>query len=109
MRAVPSKPCNPVVDTLPGPPPVRWGVIASTAQIARLAVLPALVESPKCRLVATASLSSDDNPGATRHYRSYDALLADEDVEVVYIPLPNSLHRHWTLAAAAAGKHGLCE
>ena len=85
---------------LPGPPPVRWGVIGATAQIARLAVIPALEASPKCRVVATASLTRGER---------YEAVLADPDVEVVYIPLPNSLHREWTLAAAAAGKHVLCE
>src|SRR3954454_3711958 len=85
---------------LPGPPPVRWGVIGATAQIARLAVVPALEASPKCRIVASASLARGER---------YEDVLADPDVEVVYIPLPNSLHCEWTVAAAAAGKHVLCE
>src|SRR2546427_2319567 len=94
----PAEPAEPA--ELPGPPPVRWGVIAASAQIARLAVLPALEASPKSRLVATASQSKGE---------SYDSVLADPDVEVVYIPLPNSLHAEWTTRAAAAGKHVLCE
>ena len=98
---------------LPGPPPVRWGVIGATARIAQLAVLPALAASPKCDLLAVASEGDPDgswnNFGARRHHRSYAALLADADIEAVYIPLPNSLHAEWTIKSAEAGKHVLCE
>ena len=98
---------------LPGPPPVRWGVLAPTAQISRLAVLPALAASPKCHLVAVASESHPDGGydtfGAERVLPSYQAVLDDPDVEAVYVPLPNSLHAEWTIKSAEAGKHVLCE
>ncbi|HVE47237.1 MAG TPA: Gfo/Idh/MocA family oxidoreductase [Acidimicrobiales bacterium] len=99
---------------LPGPPPIRWGVLGATARAAQLAVMPALAASPKSRLVAVASRSHPDGTGydtfgAGRTYGSYEALLADEEVEAVYLPLPNSLHAEWTVRAAEAGKHVLCE
>ena len=99
---------------LPGPPPVRWGVLGATARAAQLAVLPALATSPKSTLVAVASRSHPDGTGydhfgAARAHGSYEALLADDEVEAVYIPLPNSLHAEWTVRAAEAGKHVLCE
>ena len=96
-----------------GVSPVGWGVIGATANIARQAVLPALAAAPSCRLVAVASASSPNGGysdfGAQRVLRSYDEVLQDPDVEAVYIPLPNSLHAEWTIKAAEAGKHVLCE
>jgi predicted dehydrogenase len=93
--------------------PVGFGVLAATANIARLAVLPALAASPKCHLVAVASESQPDGGydtfGADRVLASYQAVLDDPEVEAVYIPLPNSLHAEWTIRAAEAGKHVLCE
>jgi xylose dehydrogenase (NAD/NADP) len=90
---------------------VRFGVLGATARIAQKAVLPALRAEPSCAVAATASLSSDDYDGfgAARAYRSYQDLLEDPAVEAVYIPLPNSMHEEWTLEAAQAGKHVLCE
>lgn len=93
--------------------PVRWGVIGATSQVARLAVLPALAASGSCRLVAVASQSQRPGDyeafGAGQVAARYQAVLDNPDVEAVYIPLPNSLHLPWVLAAAAAGRHVLCE
>jgi xylose dehydrogenase (NAD/NADP) len=93
--------------------PVRWGVIGATSAVARLAVLPALAASPSSSLVAVASQSMVPEEyeafGAARSVSTYQEVLDDPEVEAVYIPLPNSLHRPWVLAAAAAGRHVLCE
>jgi xylose dehydrogenase (NAD/NADP) len=93
--------------------PIGWGVIGATSQVAQKAVLPAIVASPGARLVAVASERAADGGGArfgaARAYRAYAALLDDPEVEAVYVPLPNSLHREWVERAAAAGKHVLCE
>lgn len=90
-----------------------WGVLGATSAVGRLAVLPALAASPTARLVALASQSHEpgtyEDFGAARSLRAYEDVLADPDVEAVYIPLPNSLHARWVLAAAAAGRHVLCE
>lgn len=91
---------------------VAVGVIAPTSTVARLAVIPAILASSRCRLAAVASRSKGRDvaaaPGASRH-ESYEELIDDPEVEAVYVPLPNSMHREWTERAAAAGKHVLCE
>ena len=92
---------------------IGWGVIGATSQVAQKAVLPAIVASPGARLVAVASESAADGGGerfgAARAYRSYAALLDDPEVDAVYVPLPNGLHREWVERSAATGKHVLCE
>jgi D-xylose 1-dehydrogenase (NADP+, D-xylono-1,5-lactone-forming) len=94
---------------------VRFGVIAPTSMVARMAVIPAIATSSSCELAAMASLSQpagssrQRSEGEVRRYGSYDELLLDPAVEAVYIPLPNSMHREWTERSAVAGKHVLCE
>ena len=94
-----------------GAAPLCWGVIGASSRVAVKAVLPAILGSPAARLVAVASERTGVPPDGVRcrAYRTYAALLDDPDVEAVYVPLPNSLHREWVERAAAAGKHVLCE
>ena len=93
---------------------VRWGVLG-TAKIALAKVIPAMQRSPWCEITAIASRDLAKARDAARElsipnaYGSYEELLADENVEVVYNPLPNHLHVPWTVKAAEAGKHVLCE
>jgi predicted dehydrogenase len=93
---------------------LRWGVM-STANIGRAAVNPAIQASTNGTLEAVASRDAERTRafaqahGIGRHHGSYEALLDDPEVDAVYIPLPNALHREWTIRAAQAGKHVLCE
>jgi xylose dehydrogenase (NAD/NADP) len=92
---------------------VAWGLL-STARI-NDRIIEAARESDRADLLAVASRDSARaeayarEHGIERAYGSYEALLADPDVEAVYISLPNSLHVEWTLHALDAGKHVLCE
>ncbi len=94
--------------------PVSWGVI-STADIGLKKVVPAMLASQLGRVDAIASRSpgtADEAAarlGIPKAYGSYEELLSDPEIEAVYIPLPNHLHREWTIRAAEAGKHVLCE
>lgn len=94
--------------------PLRIGVLGC-ARIARKGVLPAIQASPGLRLAAIASQRDGVAAewarefGATNAYDSYDALLADREVDAVYIPATGEQHYPLTLAAARAGKHVLCE
>jgi D-xylose 1-dehydrogenase (NADP+, D-xylono-1,5-lactone-forming) len=93
---------------------LRWGVL-STANIGRIAVNPAIRASSNGELVAVASRDAEkarafaEAGGFAKHHASYEALLDDPDVDAVYIPLPNGLHREWSIRAAEHGKHVLCE
>ena len=92
---------------------VNWGIV-STANINRK-VIPGAKESAEVELVAVASRTQEraDAYAAEweipRAYGSYDALLADPEIEAVYISLPNTLHLEWSIKALEAGKHVLCE
>jgi D-xylose 1-dehydrogenase (NADP+, D-xylono-1,5-lactone-forming) len=93
---------------------LRWGIL-STANIGRAAVIPAIKESTRGEVVAVASRESRRaeefaaENGIPEAFGSYEELLEDEHVDAIYIPLPNNMHREWTIRAAEAGKHVLCE
>ncbi len=96
------------------PERVRWGVM-STARIAREKVVPGMLGARNVEVVAIASRSLDRARASAAELRiprahgSYEALLADADVDAVYVPLPNALHVEWSIRALEAGKHVLCE
>jgi predicted dehydrogenase len=93
---------------------LRFGVL-STADIGLRKVLPAMLRADRVEVVAIASrdraraAAAAAELGIDRAHGSYEDLLADPDVDAVYNPLPNHLHAEWTIAAARAGKHVLCE
>ncbi len=93
---------------------VVWGVLGC-ARIAREKVIPAMQAARHCEIRAIASRSLERAQataaalGIDRAYGSYEALLADPQIEAIYNPLPNDLHVPLTLQAARAGKHVLCE
>lgn len=94
-------------------PPVRFGVLG-TGRITRK-VGPAIARTPGAELAAIASRDAARSAawkaqfGATRSYGSYAELLDDSELDAVYIALPPSLHREWTVKAAERGLHVLCE
>jgi predicted dehydrogenase len=93
---------------------VRWGIL-STSNFAQAKIIPALL---KCERVEVAAIASRDQAradevarkfGIPKAYGSYEELLADPEIEVIYNPAPNHLHVPWTIKALEAGKHTLCE
>ena len=93
---------------------LRWGIL-STANIATEKVIPGIRRAARNEIAAIASRDGEtarrvaDRLAIPRAHGSYEALLEDPDVDAVYIPLPNHLHAEWSIAAARAGKHVLCE
>ena len=93
---------------------VKWGVLG-TANIARGCTIPGMRLSENCELYAIAGRSIKKAESFRKEfdfkkaYGSYEELLADSDVQAVYIPLPNDLHYKWVKEALNAGKHVLCE
>jgi len=93
---------------------LRFGVL-STADIAVRKVIPGMLKADRCAVEAIASRDSGragqvaEALGIPKAYGSYTELLADPEIDAVYIPLPNHLHMEWTIEAARAGKHVLCE
>jgi xylose dehydrogenase (NAD/NADP) len=93
--------------------PLRWGLL-STARINR-ALIPAIRAAARSELTTVASRTIARAEAYATEWQipraagSYDALLADPEIDIVYIPLPNHLHAEWTVRALEAGKHVLCE
>ena len=93
---------------------VRWGVLGA-AKIALVKVIPAMQRSELCEIAALASRGLPKAREAAaklnipKVYGSYEELLADPGIDAIYNPLPNHLHLPWTVKAAEAGKHVLCE
>jgi len=94
--------------------PVRWGVLGAS-NFAQKVSLPGMVSGPLTQVVALASRDiakarvAAEALGIAKAYGSYEELLADPDIDIIYNPLPNHLHVEWTARAARAGKHVLCE
>ncbi len=94
-------------------PPLRIGILGC-ANIAKQFVRD-VAASPAVKIVAVASRKLETAAvfaaalGIGRHHGSYEALLADTEVDAIYLPLPNSLHAEWAIKAAQSGKHILCE
>ena len=93
---------------------MRWGILGA-AHFARQHMGPAIHAAKGAELVALATSSADKAAGFSafapglRVHGDYDALLADPDIDAIYIPLPNHLHVDWSVKALEAGKHVLCE
>jgi D-xylose 1-dehydrogenase (NADP+, D-xylono-1,5-lactone-forming) len=93
---------------------LRWGVL-STSSIARAQVIPAINATPNCKVTAIASrdVARGNEVAATfgidRVFPDYQSLIDEADIDVIYIPLPNSLHEEWAIKAAEKGIPTLCE
>jgi D-xylose 1-dehydrogenase (NADP+, D-xylono-1,5-lactone-forming) len=92
--------------------PLRWGLLG-TARINRL-LIPAIRSSARSEVVAVASRTAVRAASYAAEWQipetaTYEGLLARRDIDVVYLPLPNSLHTEWAIRAVEAGKHVLCE
>lgn len=92
---------------------IRWGIL-STANIAQTELVPAIFRAKNAEVIAIASRGSKVHQVALdlnipKAYEKYDELLEDPNIDAVYIPLPNHLHKEWVFKAAKKGKHVLCE
>ncbi len=93
---------------------IRWGVLGA-AKIATEKVIPSMQRGQWSEVTAIASRDLDKaraaaaKLGIPKAYGSYEELLADQDIDAIYNPLPNHLHVPWTIQAAERGKHVICE
>jgi predicted dehydrogenase len=96
------------------PEKIRWGIL-STARIGTVKVIPGMQQGQRSTVTAIASRDLEKarraaaELGIPKAYGSYEELLADPDIDAIYNPLPNHLHVLWSIRAAEAGKHVLCE
>jgi predicted dehydrogenase len=103
-----------MVEEKSGDKPVNWGVLGAS-HFALMAAIPGMQKAPLVRVSALASRSLEKAQKAARSvnvpraYGSYEELIADPEIEAIYNPLPNNLHVPWSIRAARAGKHVLCE
>src|SRR5919109_3764214 len=93
---------------------IRWGIL-STSNFTLTKIIPAV---RKCKYAEFTAIASRElqkaqrvaaEQGIARAYGSYEELLADPDIDVIYNPLPNHIHVPWSIKALEAGKHVLCE
>jgi D-xylose 1-dehydrogenase (NADP+, D-xylono-1,5-lactone-forming) len=95
-------------------PSTKWGILGNAA-IARKCMIPAIFSSNNSRIQALASRNPEKAESlATKYdisrlYSRYESVIEDKQVDIVYIPLPNHLHKEWSIKALRAGKHVLCE
>lgn len=93
---------------------IKWGSLGY-ATMTKDRFIPAVMRTSNSEFYALASRSDaklkecEDTYNCSKLYRSYDELLEDDEVDAVYIPLPNNMHKEWTIKAARKGKHVLCE
>jgi D-xylose 1-dehydrogenase (NADP+, D-xylono-1,5-lactone-forming) len=93
---------------------IKWGVLGY-ARIAKNSLIPAIQEAPNSELYAVASRDPEKLKecrelfACPKLYEDYDAMLEDPELQAVYIPLPNSMHKEWAIKAMRKGKHVLCE
>lgn len=93
---------------------IKWGILSS-AKIGLKQVIPAIQQGELSEVIAICSRSLEkakvaaSSLGIEKAYGSYEALLQDPEVDVIYNPLPNNMHLEWTVKAMEAGKHVLCE
>src|ERR1700692_3258721 len=96
------------------PNKVRWGVLG-VAKIAVNKVIPAMQKGEWCEVAAIASRDLDKAKtaagqlGIGKAFGTYEDLLSDPEIDAIYNPLPNHLHVPWSIRAAEAGEHGVCE
>lgn len=93
---------------------IKWGVLG-TAGIAKSTTIPGMKKAQNCELCAVAGRNIEKAElykelfGFEKAYGTYEELLADPEIEAVYVPLPNTMHCEWAIKALEAGKHVLCE